>query len=83
MSENKSIVSINDYGKIKLHLNELIKEKGMNRNSLAKAVNTRFEVIDKWCKNRVEKLDMDILARICFVLECEVSDIIEYEERGE
>ncbi len=83
MSENKSVISINDYGRIKLHLNEIIKEKGMNRNSLAKAVNTRFEVIDKWCKNRVEKLDMDILARICFVLECKVSDIIEYEERDE
>lgn len=81
MSENKSIVVISNYGKIKLRLNELIEEKGMNRNSLAKAINTRFEVIDKWCKNRVEKLDMDILARICFVLDCKVSDIIEYEEK--
>ena len=78
MSENKSIVSINDYGKIKLHLSELIEEKGMNRNSLAKAVNTRFEVIDKWCKNRVEKLDMDTLARMCCALGCTVADLLEY-----
>lgn len=83
MSENKSVVSMNDYGRIKLHLSELIDEKGMNRNSLAKAVNTRFEVIDRWCKNKVENIDMDILARICYVLDCKVSDIIEYEERGE
>ncbi len=81
MSGKKSVVSINDYGKIKLHLKELMEEKGMNRNSLAKAANTRFEVIDKWCKNQVEKLDTDILARICFVLDCKVSDIIEYEEK--
>lgn len=80
MSENKSVVSINDYGKIKLHLKKLMVEKGMNRNSLAKAANTRFEVIDKWCENKVEKLDMDVLARICFVLDCKVSDLIEYEE---
>ncbi len=83
MSKNKSVVSMNDYGRIKLHLSELIDEKGMNRNSLAKAVNTRFEVIDRWCKNKVENIDMDILARICYVLNCKVSDIIEYEERGE
>lgn len=81
MSDNKSVVSINNYGKIKLHLKELIEERKMNRNSLAKAANTRFEVIDKWCKNKVEKLDMDVLARICFVLDCKVSDIIEYEEK--
>lgn len=81
MSENKSVISINDYGRIKINLNELIEKRGIKRNALAKAVNTRFEVIDKWCKNKVEKLDMDILARICFVLDCEISDIIEYEEK--
>lgn len=81
MSENKSVISINDYGRIKINLNELIEKRGIKRNTLAKAVNTRFEVIDKWCKNKVEKLDMDILARICFVLDCEISDIIEYEEK--
>ena len=81
MSENKSVISINDYGRIKINLNEFIEKRGIKRNTLAKAVNTRFEVIDKWCKNKVEKLDMDILARICFVLDCEISDIIEYEEK--
>ena len=80
MSKNKTIISINDYGKIKLNLKEIMDKKGINRNSLAKAANTRFEVIDKWCKNKVEKLDKDILARICFVLDCSVSDIIEYKE---
>ena len=28
----------------------------------------------------VEKLDLDILARICFVLKCNVEDVIEYTE---
>ncbi|EJF41789.1 Cro/C1-type HTH DNA-binding domain protein [Clostridium sp. MSTE9] len=50
----------------------------MTRNYLARKIDSRFEVVDKWYKNRVEKIDIDILARICFVLECEVEDIIEY-----
>lgn len=37
---------------------------------LAKAINARFEVIDRWYDGHVEKIDADILARICFVLEC-------------
>ncbi|MDE7342280.1 MAG: helix-turn-helix transcriptional regulator [Lachnospiraceae bacterium] len=55
-------------------------EKHINRNMLARAINTRFEVIDKWYGGRVEKIDADILARICFVLECTPGDIIRYHK---
>lgn len=68
------------YGKIRLHLHEKMDESGINRNQMAKLVGSRFEVIDKWYKNEVERLDLDILARICYVLGCEVQDILEYEK---
>ena len=38
-----------------------------------------FEVVDKWYKGDVEKLDLDVLARFCYVLECGIDDIIEYK----
>ena len=41
-------------------------------------INARFEVIDKWYNGHVEKFDADVLARICFVLECTPGDIIRY-----
>ncbi|MBQ3180008.1 MAG: helix-turn-helix transcriptional regulator [Firmicutes bacterium] len=50
----------------------------ISRNYLARAINVRFEVVDKWYNNKVEKLDLDILARVCAVLECDVTDVIEY-----
>ena len=78
--ENDSIVLIKNYGKINLKLKELMDSKDIKRNYLARAVNTRFEVIDKWYSNDVEKIDADILARICFVLKCRVSDVLEYTE---
>ena len=53
-------------------------EKKVTRNALARAVNVRFEVIDKWYNGHIERMDMDILARICFVLECTPGDIIKY-----
>ncbi len=76
MNKSKSIISIKEYDKINIELERVLKERGIKRGTLAKAINTRFEVIDKWCKNRVEKLDLDILARICYALECEPSDLI-------
>lgn len=78
MNDTRPIFSINDYGKITICLKEIIDRKNITRNHLAKLSNTRFEVIDKWCSNNVEKLDLDVLARICYVLECLPQDIIKY-----
>lgn len=41
-------------------------EKEITRNALARAINVRFEVIYKWYNGHVEKIDADILARICW-----------------
>ena len=81
MNDSKSVFEIKDYGKISLHLKEIMDSKKITRNYLARVSNTRFEVINKWYNNEVEKMDLDILARICYVLECSPADIIKYEEK--
>ena len=58
-----------------------MRERDINRNTLSRLTGVRFEVIDKWSKGKVERMDLDVLARICFVLDCKVSDILEYEEK--
>lgn len=81
MSNSKSVVSINEYGKIDICLKELMSARNITRNYLAKAANTRFEVINKWYSNEVEKLDLDVLARICYVLDCSPDEIIKYNKK--
>lgn len=76
----KELFTINQYGKIAVDIKTIMDEKGINRNMLARAINARFEVVDKWYNGHVEKIDADILARICFVLECTPGDIIHYIE---
>lgn len=73
------LFTINEYGTIEIRLKELMDARGITRNALARAIDTRFEVIDKWYHGHVEKIDADILARICFVLDCTPGDIIQHE----
>lgn len=72
------LYTINNYGRIEITLKEYMDARNITRNALARAVNTRFEVIDKWYHGHVEKIDADILARICFVLDCSPGNIIRY-----
>ena len=78
---NETILQTKEYGKIYLNLKEVMDNNGITRNALARSVNTRFEVVDKWYKGEVEKIDLDILARICYVLKCDVKDILCYKNK--
>ena len=78
MKELRSVVNLGSYGKITIHLKELIEEKGITRYRLAKLADTRFEVVEKWCSGTVERIDSDVLARFCYILDCEITDIIKY-----
>ena len=70
------VFSMKEYGHVEIQLKEIMEKRGITRNALARATNTRFEVINKWY--HVEKLDTDVLARICYILDCTPGDIVIY-----
>lgn len=82
MKERAVLVRAN-YGHVELRLKEVMDERGISRNQLAKLIDARFEVVGKWYKGEVEKMDLDILARICYALDCTTEDLIRYVPGGE
>ena len=76
--KERAVIVRADYGKVELHLQEVMDKQGISRNQLAKRIDARFEVVDKWYKGEVEKMDLDILARICYALNCTTADLIRY-----
>lgn len=84
MDELKSVVSsvktVKSYGNISFHFNTILKAKGVTRYRLATLANVTFRIADKLCKGTVERMDLDVLARVCYVLGCEVGDVLKYEK---
>ena len=78
MQERAELIAVRPYGKVHVKLKSVLNARGISRNYLARSINARFEVVDKWYNDQVSKLDGDILARMCFVLQCQIEDIIEY-----
>lgn len=81
MNEINSIIDIKSYGKIKIKLSEIMNKKGITRNKMRTLTGVKYEVIDRYYKAvNVERVDLDFLAKACYVLNCSVSDILEYEK---
>ncbi len=78
MTAGRSIVTVKEYGYITFCFADVMDKKGITRNRLALLAGMRFEVADRLYKGAIERMDMDILARACFVLECQVKDVIHY-----
>ena len=64
------VLQIKEYGRIEITLRQQMDARGITRNRMARMIDVRYEVIDKWYKGTVERIDADILARLCFVLGC-------------
>ena len=67
-----------EYGTIRIKLDELLKESGMSKNKLSHRAEMQHTQINNFCKNKITRLDTDVLARICTALNCNISDLLEY-----
>ncbi len=69
---------MNEYGKIVIKLDELIKKEGISKNKLSHRAKMQRSQINNYCNNRIARLDIDVLARICTVLNCRIEDLLEF-----
>lgn len=63
---------------VRLTIDKCLEKQGITRYELAKRTGIKFQTIDRYYKNKVVRFDSYILDRICTVLECDISDILEY-----
>ena len=66
------------YGTIRICLDELIKEKGISKNKLSQRAEMQRTQLNNYCNNTISRLDIDVLGRLCTVLDCKISDLLEF-----
>ncbi len=65
---------------IRICLDNTLKKFNVSRYELSKRTGIQYQIIDNYYKNRVKRYDSYILEKICSSLNCEITDIIEYEK---
>ena len=67
-----------EYGTIRIKLDELIQKACISKNKLSHKAEMQRSQINNYCNNEITRLDIDVLARICTVLNCEIGDLLEF-----
>lgn len=66
------------YGTIKIKLNELLIKENISKSKLSHLAEMQRTQINKYCRNEITRLDTDVLARLCSVLQCNIDDLLEF-----
>ena len=67
-----------EFGTIRIHLDEVMKEHNISINKLSFRAEMQRTQLKKYCRNEVQRLDIAVLSRLCYALECDLHDLIEY-----
>lgn len=66
------------FGTIKINLLRLIAQKGISKNKLSQRAEMQRTQLNNYCNNAITRLDIDVLARLCTVLDCEIGELLEF-----
>jgi len=69
-----------DNMKIIIKLDKVLAEKGLSQHKLANLTGIRQPTINEMCRNQSLHIPLKNLAKICEVLECEISDMLELKK---
>lgn len=54
-----------EFGHLEIKLNDLLKERGLNKNKLSHKAEMNWKQIDNYCTNTVTRLDVSVLCKLC------------------
>lgn len=67
-------------GKVIIKLDKLLETKGISKNKICKHCDMQRTQLNRYYNNEMDRIDLNILARLCDYLNCEISDILEYKK---
>ena len=67
--------------RVHMRIEEQLKKRGISKNKIVLGAGVQRTQLQKYCQNKVTRVDLGVLARLCDYLQCELSDIMHYEKQ--
>lgn len=70
----------NEYGRVVITLEQVLNNKNVSLYKLSTLTGIKWEILKKYTTNSMYRVDLDLLAKVCYVLKCELADVLHYEK---
>ncbi len=67
-----------NYGRISFNLDKMIEKSGLSKNKVAFRAEIQRTQLNNYCKGKIQRIDLDVLARLCTVLQCTPGDLLDF-----
>ena len=69
-----------EYGRLELHIEELLQQRGISKNTLCKTMDIPRSNLNRYCRNEFERLDATFICKLLYFLQCPLDELITYED---
>jgi len=74
-----SVLMYRDYGEIVFDLKSIMDKKGYTINYVVKRTGLHHQIVRRYYEGTALRYDKEILAKICYVIDCDLEDIMYYK----
>lgn len=67
-----------EFGTVRLKLNDIMAENHISVNKLAFRAEMQRTQLKAYRDNKVQRIDLAVIARLCYALDCDIPDLVEY-----
>ena len=70
-------------GYLHMRINELIETAGISKNRVCKDLDIPRAKFNRYCRDEFQRIDANLVCKLCEYFQCEIQDIIEYVKDNE
>lgn len=76
----RGIVELKDYGNVEIKLKTIMDKKNISVYQLSQLANLKHSTVKNYYNNcPITRVDLDVISKLCYVLDCKIEDILEYK----
>ena len=78
MEKSDYIITYADYGSIHYDIKSIMKKRNLTKSQIVKRTGLHNQIVERYVNGSITRFDKEVLAKLCFVLKCELNDIMYY-----
>lgn len=78
-TEIRGIIELKNYGKVEIKLSSIMDKKNISIYQMSKLTSLKHSTVKSYYNNcPLTRVDLDVISKFCYVLNCKIEDILEY-----